>query len=88
MSATNQTPLQRVNAVLSGTEGARELREIALSLRTAQSMAHHALYVDGAPDAGNHIGVPSECQRPVCLRLRQDVAALEDIAAGKRPWQS
>ena len=84
------TPLQRVNEVLTGEEGARELREIASSLRTALSMAHHAL-ANLEHDQGLHehvhAGIPSECQRPVCLRLRQDADALENIAAGKRPWQ-
>lgn len=63
-----------------------DLSEVARSIRTAQSIAHHRLYeMETAADRGDgpgpeHVGPPAECTRPLCVRLRQDAAALEALA--------
>lgn len=45
--------------------------EVASSILTAQSIAHHRLAELGDT---THTGTPAECRRPLCARLRADAA--------------
>lgn len=51
--------------------------EAALSIRTAQSIAHHRLAELGDE---THTGIPAECTRPLCRRLLQDADTVEALA--------
>ena len=57
---------------------AHDLQQAAQSILTAQSIAHHRLHELGDD---SHEGTPSDCQRPLCVRLRQDS---EVVAAAAR----
>lgn len=72
------------------TNTERVLAEVASSIRTAQALAHHRLAdlelemqmeFEGTTveRPAEHVGVPADCTRPLCVRLRQDAEALEAL---------